>query len=1011
MEIGAVTEGEIQGLGGLSRDTLRFGPFRLDRDPDRLSRGSEEIHLRAKSLSVLAYLAQRPGRLVSKDELREQVWGTAHVSDTNLRVTVREIRAALGDDQKNPRYLETVPRRGYRFVGPSDSTPGVDSAEGRGTERPRASPGEPIVGRRREIEYLLNRFLEAEKGRRQLLFLAGEPGAGKTTLVKLFLERLSGRPRTILVSGHCVMSFGAGEAYGPVLEALGRLAREPGGGALVRLLERCAPMWLVQLPAVVESAELERLQRRVEGATRERMVRELNDALERLTSQSTLVLVLEDLHWSDVATVDLLTSIAQRPEAARLLIVGTYRPADAVVSAPALGQAIRELEARGLCEHLDLELLTRRDVGEYTATRIGGMDSEEVADHVFQRSGGNALFMVNVLDHLVQAGAIGKLDGHWSVDSAAAALSQVPEGLRPFIRRRLDTLSAEERRTLETASVVGVEFAAAALSSGTSPADLQQELERLEVGLEALVAGSRLIEDHGVTEWPDGTLSARYRFHHALYRTSLYDSIPEARRVRLHRRIGEHLRAAFGADDESLAPVLAVHFENGQDAESAARYRRMAGERALGRHAYHEAAQHLEKALEAFDQARSRPADGDSEDAVRWELDVCRALGAALNVTRGHSDPEVGKVHSRARMLIESLDDPAAQIQTLFNLWAFSTAAAELSVSADLVTRMLELTAGTENDELVLMVHSARARTCFLHGELAESADSVRQVLTRYDPLRHGDLPRSYAEDEPGVISRGVDSWRLWLEGFPAQAATQVREACELAERLDTPWGRAFAWAWLLVLLQFRGDTAELYRRAGDLHRLCAEQGFSLWIAWATFFEGWAAGARANEAEGIALMERGLDDWRGTGARVIEPYLLALLSETCLRAGRIEVAGERLAEARAQVERSGECWWEAELHRLEGEILLAATADGGRDGDSSDGAEACFRSALEVARRQQARSLELRAALSLSRLWSPSRSEEAREVLGGVLATFSEGHDTADLRAAGGQMAQLSRAD
>jgi predicted ATPase len=150
------------------------------------------------------------------------------------------------------------------------------------------------------------------------------------------------------------------------------------------------------------------------------MARELNDALERLTRKATLVVVLEDLHWSDVATVDLLTSIAQRPEAARLLIVGTYRPADAVVSAPALGKAIRELEGRGLGEHLDLELLTRRDVGEYTATRLGGMYSEDAADHVFQRSGGNALFMVNVLDHLVQAGAIRKLDGRWSVDGAAA---------------------------------------------------------------------------------------------------------------------------------------------------------------------------------------------------------------------------------------------------------------------------------------------------------------------------------------------------------------------------------------------------------------------------------------------------------------------------------------------------------------------------------------------------------------------------------------------------------------
>jgi DNA-binding winged helix-turn-helix (wHTH) protein len=902
--------------------TIKFGPYRLESQPDRLIRGSEVIALRPKSLAVLAYLARRSGRVVTKDELREQVWGPIHVSDTTLRVTVREIRAALGKDQTSSRHLETVPGRGYRFVLDPDASSGFESAEGQGTDWPPEDQGEPIVGREREIEYLLNRFLEAEKGRRQLVFLGGEPGAGKTTLVQLFMERLTERPETTLMSGHCVMSFGAGEAYGPVLEALGRLAQEPGGGDRIRLLDRFAPMWLAQLPALVESAKLEELQHRVMGATRERMVRELNDVLERVATQETLVLVLEDLHWSDVATLGLLTSIAQRPEAARLLILGTYRPADAVLRAPALRQAIRELQGRSLCEHLDLELLTRRDVGAYTSARLGGTHSDDVADQVFQHSEGNALFMVNVLDHLVQAGAIRKLDGRWSVDDAAEALSQVPEGLIPFIHQRLDTLSAEERRTLETASVVGVEFDAADLSSGTSPADFQQDLERLDPELEALAAGSRLIEGRGVTEWPNGILSARYRFRHAIYREVLYQEIPQARRARLHRRIGEHLEAAFGPEDASVAAVLAVHFENGRDAEGAARYRRMAGERALGRHAYHEAAEHLEKALEAFDQVRSRPADSEKEDAVRWELEVCTMLGAVLNVTRGHSDPEVGKVHSRARMLIERLDDPEAQIQTLFNLWTFSTTAAKLAESAHLVTRMLELTARTEIDELVLMIHSARARTCFFHGEFAESADSVRRVLTLYDPLRHGDLPRRYGQDEPGVISQGVDSLRLWLQGYPDQALARVREACELAERLDTPWGRAFAWAWLLLLLQFRGDTVELYRRAGDLHRLSAEHGFSLWIAWATIFEGWVAGARANEADGIALMERGLEAWRGPGARIGEPYFLALLSETCLRAGRIEAAGERLAEARAQVE-ARSCW----RRRARGAATATATTE------------------------------------------------------------------------------------
>ena len=200
----------------------------VDTDPDRLWRGLEEVPLRAKSLSVLAYLARRPGHLVTKDELREQIWGATHVSDTTLRVTVREIRAALGDDATGSSYLETVPGRGYRFLPRPEVSSDLESAASQRGDRPPAGQGGPIVGRRREVEHLLNRFLEAKRGRRQIVVLAGEQGAGKTTLVQLFMERLEGRPGTTLVTGQCVMSFGKGEAYGPVLEALGRLAAEPG---------------------------------------------------------------------------------------------------------------------------------------------------------------------------------------------------------------------------------------------------------------------------------------------------------------------------------------------------------------------------------------------------------------------------------------------------------------------------------------------------------------------------------------------------------------------------------------------------------------------------------------------------------------------------------------------------------------------------------------------------------------------------------------------------------------
>jgi adenylate cyclase len=495
-------------------------------------------------------------------------------------------------------------------------------------------------------------------------------------------------------------------------------------------------------------------------------------------------------------------------------------------------------------------------------------------------------------------------------------------------------------------------------------------------------------------------LTARYRFGHALYRDGLYEHIPKARRARLHRHVGERLQKAWGADSQEMATVLADHFERGRDPENAARYRRMAGEEALGLHAYHEASQHLQAALEAFDQARALPTDGDPEDVVRWELEVCTALGTTLSAIRGYTDPEVARINSRARSLIERLDDPLTQFPALFNMWSLSVVAADMAECTNLVAQMSELAAGTGSDELALMVSSFRTRTRFLLGDLAGCAEDMRRMLTPYDPLRLADVHRRYGQVDHAIACLGVNAWLLWLQGYPDQALAQIREARKLAEHLDRPYSDAVAGYVALPMLQFCGDTAQVERLARDLYRLCDEQGYVLWLAWATCFEGWAVGARGNLAEGIALMERGVDAWRGTGARSLVPYCLALLAKLCLRAGRLEAAGEWLAEAHAQAESSGERYWEAELHRLDGEFLLAA-AD---DGDRGDRAEACFRRALEVAGRQGATSLELRAALSLSRL---GNSPDAHQLLGEVVGRFTEGHDTADLRAAQTQLSLI----
>src|SRR5262245_17857733 len=339
---------------------LTFGPFRLETAGRRLWRGAQAIALRPRSFAVLRYLVEHPGRLVTKAELYEHVWQGTHVSDTVLRVSIRDIRAALGDSAAGPQYIETVGGQGYRFLtGDAQTIP------------PRPTAG-LITGRQREVDTLEGWFQRAAHGDCQLVFVSGEAGIGKTTVLDLFRARCAQGEPVRFGQGQCVEAYGEGEPYQPLLAALGQLSRGPTGPEVLAALRQYAPMWLVQLPGLLGEAELERLQRQVQGATRARMVRELAEVLQVLTLERPLVLVLEDLHWSDPSTVECLAALAQRREPARLLVLGTYRPVELVLRAHPLRGLVQELRGRGQAVDLRLEFLPAEDVTAYIAGRLGG---------------------------------------------------------------------------------------------------------------------------------------------------------------------------------------------------------------------------------------------------------------------------------------------------------------------------------------------------------------------------------------------------------------------------------------------------------------------------------------------------------------------------------------------------------------------------------------------------------------------------------------------------------------
>ena len=338
---------------------VTFSGFRLDATNEQLSQGVQAIPLRPKAFAVLAHLVEHAGQLVTKQQLLEAVWPGTFVTDAVLKDSIRQLRDALGDDAESPRFIETAHRRGYRFIGRISDEAAVSQSHAEAStavDNDAGTRSAGVLGREGELASM-SRWLErARQGERQVVFVTGEPGIGKTTLVTAVRDEAAARGFS-MAWGQCLEQYGAGEAYLPVLDGLSRLGRTSNGARLAQLLHEHAPTWLLELPSLLPAGEREALRQQVPGTTRERMLRELAGAIEAITVEVPLMIVLEDLHWSDYSTLDLISYLARRRDRARLIVVGTYRPVDVILGEHPLKAVKRELQAHGLCKELPLEVL------------------------------------------------------------------------------------------------------------------------------------------------------------------------------------------------------------------------------------------------------------------------------------------------------------------------------------------------------------------------------------------------------------------------------------------------------------------------------------------------------------------------------------------------------------------------------------------------------------------------------------------------------------------------------
>ncbi len=632
-----------------------FGPFRLDPVNQCLWRGETRITVTPKVFAVLRYLVDHPGRLITQEELLEAVWPETYVQPEILRKYILELRKVLGDDPKAPRFIETLPKRGYRFLAELHEDSLASSNAGL------AAP----VGRERELAELDSHLRRTLQGHRQLVLVTGEAGVGKSTLLDAFEQSLGGHENMRIARGQCVEGFGGKEAYYPILDAFGHLVRGPGAEGTIQILASQAPTWLIQFPSLLQPEQREALQREILGATRERMVREICQALETLTAKNPLALILEDLHWVDPSTLDLISALARRRSPAKLLVLGTYRPVDVILLQSPLKGLRQDLVMHKLCSEIALERLTEPDVAKYLAEEFPGCG--ELTGLVHRHSEGNPLFMTAIVADLVKSGLLAEAEGSWKLTAPLEQIvPDVPETLQQMLEIQVERLSEPEQRVLKRASVAGRRFSAWSVAAmlGAGVAETEETCERFAERQQFLRPG-RAAGVLGATQ------SAHYEFRHSLYREALYRRVPSAQRSRLHRLLAEKAEELLGADATlELASELALHFEQGREFARAARYLILSAENAARRYAHRDASAILEHALGllagiAAEQARDleieiRERISDARYAVGDLTGSAEADGTivALAEQRGLKVTQVNALTRLARVM--AFSDPDA---------------------------------------------------------------------------------------------------------------------------------------------------------------------------------------------------------------------------------------------------------------------------------------------------------------------------------------------------------------
>ena len=876
----------------------------LDTATQELRHDGDLVAVEPQVLAVLEYLVSNHDRVVTKIELLDEVWGDRFVSESALTSRIKLARKACGDSGRDQRIVKTVHGRGYRVVAAVE-----ERRSGQAARRPKVDIGlatgatTSVVGRDAELAELESAISDVEGGRPRFVYVVGEPGAGKSTLLAELIERNEGLDAWLVLRGRCLRTRSGVEPYFALLDALGELGRtEPE--LVTTTLEAVAPSWLAQFPSLVDDETAGRLERRMLGSTPQRMLREGADAFERLTHGQPVALMVEDLHWADECTVDVLAILSERASAdLPLLVVGTTRPDPG----PTASLIDSSMGAPHVVE-MRLGRLDRTDVESLLRDRFRGADPPaDLVSIVDERCDGVPLFAQELITSWLDA-------GHLTVDSSGVTvevsledmLESVPRTLVPLIELRLAELDPADMATLEAAAVAGVAFDGASVAAG-----LDRSIIEAEEMIGSMAGPVDFVVAQGGTTWPDGTISTAYSFSHQLYRDVVYERTPAGRRAELHARIGAALEHGFRARLSDIAVTLADHFVHGGDGERAIEHLRRAGEQAATRNAHDHAVEFFAAALDRVDGLAS----GSERDEA--ELRARISMGPSLVATRGWIDEAVSANYERAMEL--SGDDPGRPeaSSARYGMATVTELRGEFERTEELLSPLLDDAAG-----LAMEAHELVACSTFHQGAFQRSERTAGHFLDHWDEDDYSVLMARIAE-HPASSCNSWMSMSSWFLGRSDESLEAAERAVVLGEK--NLYALATATSMRAMLHQVRNEPQPCLEWALRTRDVGREQDFPMRVIQADVFRGWALGVSGSAAQGSSLIADGLDRFRQAGARLNEAYYLALHADTLLHEDRHVEALELIADALRKMRSTTRSYFhESEVLRLKARALVAS---------------------------------------------------------------------------------------